>query len=96
MMMGDQMKTVDHPKLKAVLQDMADTYSLSPREHEFLVYLTEGRTNKEIAEFRQVRPNTVRNTAHSVYKKMGVNPDVGHGNARVLVLAEIIQKVLCR
>ncbi|HET9494324.1 MAG TPA: helix-turn-helix transcriptional regulator [Chloroflexia bacterium] len=43
---------------------------LTPREHEVLVLIAEGKSNKEIAEALVVSPNTVRHHVHQLLRKL--------------------------
>lgn len=46
---------------------------ITPREREFLVYLTAGRGNAEIAQRLGLAEKTVRNQMTSLFDKIGVN-----------------------
>jgi pimeloyl-ACP methyl ester carboxylesterase/DNA-binding CsgD family transcriptional regulator len=46
--------------------------SLSPREREILVLITEGKANAQIAEALDLREKTVRNHVSNVFDKLGV------------------------
>ena len=43
---------------------------LTPREHEVLALIAEGKSNKEIAEALVVSPNTVRHHVHQLLQKL--------------------------
>jgi len=47
--------------------------SLTSREHEIALLLTDGLTNKEIAWRLHIEPGTVKNHVHSVIHKLGVS-----------------------
>jgi len=47
--------------------------SLSPREHDVLVALSQGDQYKEIADHLGISINTVRNNIKSIYEKLQVN-----------------------
>lgn len=46
--------------------------SLSPRERDVLLFLTQGRTNKEIAQTLGISHQTVKNHVTSIMRKIGV------------------------
>jgi DNA-binding CsgD family transcriptional regulator len=47
-------------------------FGLSPRENEVLSWLTEGKTNPEIAMILGISPGTVRRHLENIYPKLGV------------------------
>jgi DNA-binding CsgD family transcriptional regulator len=58
------------PALPAMSAPMRPTEELSPREQEVLALVTEGRTNKAIAEALYVSPNTVKTHVASLLTKL--------------------------
>ena len=48
-------------------------YELSVREHEVLVALSEGLSNREIAEKLYVSLNTIKTHISNIYAKLNVN-----------------------
>jgi DNA-binding NarL/FixJ family response regulator len=54
--------------------DLGDTYSpLSPREMEILQYVTQGMSNKEIAQLLSISHQTVKNHMTSILRKLAVD-----------------------
>ena len=53
--------------------DMADDNPLSPRERSVLLLISEGCTNKEIADVLDISGNTVKFHVTSLFNKLGVN-----------------------
>lgn len=51
---------------------LQDDYQLTDRETEVLGKLVEGMEYKEIAQFMNVSPNTIRNHVSNIYKKLHV------------------------
>jgi DNA-binding CsgD family transcriptional regulator len=49
------------------------TSGLTPREHEILVLIAEGLSNREIGERLFVSENTVKTHSSRVFEKLGVN-----------------------
>ncbi len=49
------------------------TAQLSERELEVLYFLSQGQTNKEIAEAMTVSPNTIKKHLQSIFTKLNVN-----------------------
>ena len=49
-----------------------DRFELSAREHDVLMLLTTGATNREIAEALHVSAETVKKHAAALYRKLGV------------------------
>ncbi len=47
--------------------------SLTPREHEVLALVTQGRTNRQIAAELYIAVGTVKRHTHSIYAKLGVS-----------------------
>jgi LuxR family maltose regulon positive regulatory protein len=45
--------------------------SLSPRERDVLVWLSQGLTREEIAATSTLSPNTIKSTIRNVYNKLG-------------------------
>ena len=58
-------------------------YDITKRELEVLVKMSEGYTQKEIANLLFVSPNTVNSHAQSIYGKMDVHT-VAHAVAKAL------------
>ena len=56
----------------ATMGDAAGAAGLTPREREILVSFARGRSYREIAEEREVRPVTVRNCIYGIRSKVGV------------------------
>ena len=56
--------------------------SLSRREHEVLIQLAKGLTNREIADALFIAEQTVKNHVSEIYAKLGV-----HDRAQALLLA---------
>jgi LuxR family maltose regulon positive regulatory protein len=52
-------------------RDQRKGISLSPREKEVLVGLSQGLTREEIAEAASISPNTVKSVTRSIYNKLG-------------------------
>jgi DNA-binding NarL/FixJ family response regulator len=55
------------------LRDTDSTCALSARERDMLVFLAQGRTNREIAEALSISLATVKSHLVRVYAKLGVN-----------------------
>jgi len=54
--------------------DLGDTFSpLSPREMEILQYVTQGMSNKEIAQLLSISHQTVKNHMTSILRKLAVD-----------------------
>jgi DNA-binding NarL/FixJ family response regulator len=58
---------------------------LSPREHEILKLMAEGRSNQGICETLWLSPKTVETHTHNLFLKLGLN-DAPHDNRRVLAV----------
>jgi DNA-binding NarL/FixJ family response regulator len=46
---------------------------LTPREREILLLIQEGRSNREISESLNIRPKTVKNHIHNLFRKINVS-----------------------
>jgi DNA-binding NarL/FixJ family response regulator len=64
----DKLAQLRHPH-----SDTVDIDSLTPREHEVLELICNGKTNGEIAGQLELSTNTVRNHVATLYTKIGVN-----------------------
>ncbi len=60
------------PALAQVIEGMADSYGLTPRETEIVQYIYEGMTNREIAERIYTAEGTVKAHNYNIYSKMGI------------------------
>ena len=49
-----------------------DLVTLSDRENDIIHFLRDGLTNKEIAIFLNISPNTVKSHVNSIFNKLGV------------------------
>jgi DNA-binding CsgD family transcriptional regulator len=61
----------------SMLRNLAERYSLSPRECETVLHLSEGLTTKEIASRMQISPNTVKQFMRLVMCKLDVTTRSG-------------------
>jgi two-component system nitrate/nitrite response regulator NarL len=52
---------------------LRNAQSLTPREREVIVIVTEGSPNKEIARRLNLSAGTVKIHLHNIYQKIGVN-----------------------
>ncbi len=59
----------EHAPLSAV---SLESLGLTNREAEILLWITQGKTNKEIAELLYISPRTVKKHLEHVYEKLGV------------------------
>jgi DNA-binding CsgD family transcriptional regulator len=60
----------------------AQALNVSHRELEVLALVTEGYSNKEIAQILKIKHQSVKNHMHSLYKKLGVR-----NKAQALIIA---------
>lgn len=74
--------------MHSYLQDRFDT--LSPREHECLGLVAEGRSNPAIAEEMHIHQRTVDRHMGSVYAKLGLE-FAAHHNIRVKAVALFLE-----
>ena len=58
---------------KDICVQLAEKHSLTPREQEVLVYLSQGRSARYIADQLVISPDTVRTHMKRIYKKCGVH-----------------------
>ena len=69
--------TIDSAAAQALVastgEEASQREALTPREREILVMLTEGKTNKEIANQLSLSEGTVRFHVSNILSKMGVN-----------------------
>ena len=50
---------------------------LTAREREILIWVSRGKTNKEIAQILWISPGTVRKHLENIYEKLGVSNRAG-------------------
>lgn len=55
------------------LAERLSRQALSEREHEILLLLTRGLTNREIASVLQISPSTIKNHLNALYSKLDVS-----------------------
>jgi len=65
-------KLFTHVAGTTVVHDMTVAESLSPREHEILRLLANGRSNTDIAAQLFLSEGTVRNYVSGIFAKLGV------------------------
>lgn len=51
---------------------LADTYNLTPRELEVLLWVAKGKTNRDIGDILGMSPRTVNKHLEHIYEKLGV------------------------
>lgn len=51
---------------------LADTYNLTPRELEVLLWVAKGKTNRDIGDILGLSPRTVNKHLEHIYEKLGV------------------------
>lgn len=63
-------------------------YSLTEREAEVLLWIANGKTNREIAQILEMSPRTVNKHLEQVFKKMGVENRTSAASSSIRVLSE--------
>jgi len=49
------------------------SFQLTPREHEIMALMSNGATNRQIAQYTSLSINTINNHIASIYKKLGTH-----------------------
>lgn len=65
---------------------LAQAFNISPREAEVLLWLTHGKSNKEIAEILQLSPRTVNKHLEQIFEKLGIENRTAAATMSVRVL----------
>ena len=65
--------TISHKLMKIIQKGNVIEQPLAPQERNILELISQGRTNKEIAEALFLSEKTVRNNVSKIMKKMNVN-----------------------
>ncbi len=69
-------------------QRLASAFGISLREAEVLLWLTHGKSNKEIAEILQLSPRTVNKHLEQIFEKLGIENRTAAATMSVRVLWE--------
>lgn len=67
-------------------EQLAKAFGISPREAEVLVWLTHGKSNKEIAEILEMSPRTVNKHLEQIFNKLAVEKRTSAATMAVKVL----------
>lgn len=65
---------------------LAQAFNISPREAEVLLWLTHGKSNKEIAEILQLSPRTGNKHLEQIFEKLGIENRTAAATMSVRVL----------
>lgn len=63
-------------------------YNLTERESEVLLWIANGKTNREIAQILEMSPRTVNKHLEQVFKKMGVENRTSAASSSIRLLSE--------
>lgn len=65
---------------------LADAFGLTLREAEVLLWITHGKSNKEIAEILEMSPRTVNKHLEQIFNKLGIENRTAAATMAVRVL----------
>lgn len=63
---------LDVARLEPVAVPLADAFNLTPRELEVLLWVSRGKTNRDIGDILGLSPRTVNKHLEHIYEKLGV------------------------
>lgn len=66
-----------HKDLKTRIDEICETYKITPREKEFIELIYKGKSNKEIAEELFLSESTVKTHIYNIFRKLDVKNRVG-------------------
>lgn len=70
---ADRCLTIERSGDTLLLEEVRDEPGLTPREHQILTLVAQGKTNPQIAEILWIAPRTVRKHLENIYAKLGVH-----------------------